>query len=410
MECGAQEYVCLAATWLSENENLASYVTELLGHLSAGSNGAFKIVGQILEKHGQAIVGLLGISFGVYKWWRYREHILHKRLKEYLEESDKRLREGEHYVLDALRRPGPAYPITVPLFANTSLRSVLRERNWDRTTLAFNVETSCDGQLMDAIQSIQRKIETAENQIKSLKQQYATAHILRGAIAASVAERAPDKATERNNLALTSFRTALQMKGHQADIVAKELEAHQLRKMGYLYEAIAAYEELEELAQGLEGEREQNVLLARAKRYRAEALQASVTFTDEDGKLCFEKSGVANSLLSWRIPASALALREAYKPFAGWDLLEQGETAFVAAFISHICEFRKLEGEHLDEAETAYSGLLASLPRKRTWRKPRSWRLKAEAKKGLERVARARQGDYDTSWLVLPSKQVEHDA
>lgn len=402
MECGAEEYFCLAASWIAENEHLTAYIAERLGHLSAGSQGFFKLLGEIIGQHGQAIVALFGASFGFYKWWRFREHILHKRLEEYLKDSDTRLTEGERYILAALQRPGPGTPPKPPLFANPHLRNVLRERNWDKTTLAMNVESSADWQLTQAIGKIQRRIELAEASITSLKQQYATAHILKGAIAASVAERSPHKAADRNNLALSSFRTALQIKGHQADLIAKELEAHQLRKMGHLPEALAAYEELEELAQGVADERDQAIIVARAKRYRAEAMQALAATRDETGNLQFVRVLNAYRLVSNRIADSAINVRADFRPYTGWELIEEAEINFVAAFISSIMGYTDAEPDHLRDAEIAYRGVLTALPRRRFWEPSAQRRIKREAKKGLERVARAREGDYDTSWLVLP--------
>lgn len=403
MECGAQDYVCQVATWISENENLATYVTEVAGHIGAGSSGFFKLIAQILENHGQAIVGLLGLSFGFLKWWRYREQILHKRLDEYLKESDFRLKEGERYVLDALQRPGPSTRISLPLFADRGLRSVLRERNWDRTTTALNVESSADWQLTEAIGKIQRQIQTAENNIRSLKQQFATAHILKGAIASSVAERSPHRAADRNNVALNAFRTALQVKGYQADHVAKELEAHQLRKMGHADYAMAAYEDLERLAKSIEDEREQAIIVARAKRYRAEIIQAAAAQLDDKGVLQFAGRTTASDLVSNRTPNSALDIRAAHLPYIGWDLVEEGEMNYVGAFLSHNLKRSKIERDHLDDAETAYRTVLTSTPQRRLWEPFAVRRIKREAKKGLGRVVLAREGVYATEWLVLPT-------
>lgn len=410
MECGAQEYFCQAATWIFENEHLTAYLTEILGQLGAGSTGFFKILGQVLEQHGQAIVGLLGLSFGIVKWWRYREQILHKRLKEYLNESDTRLKLGERLVLDALNRPGPSAPISDPLFANAQLRNVLRERNWDRTTLAMNVESSADWQLTQAIDKIQRQIEAAESSIQSLKQQFATAHILKGAIAASVAERSPSKALERNRSALDAFRVALQVGGHRGDCIAKELEAHQLRKLGYSTEALSAYGDLAELAKSIENEREQVIVRARAQRYQAEIIQSQLMVVRPDGVREFSGSWNAYNLVSRTIAGSSLSLRRRFSPFSGWDLIDEGELNYLGAFLSRNLGNKNVEAAHLSDAETAYGRVVSSLPRRRFWNRSAERRIKAAARQGLERVSRAREGRYDTDWLVMPSKQSQENS
>ena len=152
-------------------------------------------------------------------------------------------------------RPSPGQQFTDPLFIDDNLRTVLRERNW---------------QLSKAIDSIRRRLSTAEGTILSLNRQLSSAYSIRGAIAASSARG--NAREEMNSRALSFFRSALNLPGQEHDILLKELEAHQLRKLGLNDAAEGAYDELMKLAEGLSG-RDRNLVGARAKRFMAEIIR-----------------------------------------------------------------------------------------------------------------------------------------
>jgi len=217
--------------WLKENEHISEGLRDLLGH-----------TGSLVTQHGQAIVGLLGLLFGVWRTWKYREQILHKRLQKYLLESDWRLRQCRDEVLEAIQRPGPGQPAELPLFANDELRSVLRERNWDRTPVAASISSSAQWQISKAMEKIERQLKSGEQMIVSLREQLMTAQLLRGAIASSSADRTPNHATRFK--ALNAYRAAQAVPGFEQSVIAKELEAHELRKMRLLPQALLAYQAL----------------------------------------------------------------------------------------------------------------------------------------------------------------------
>lgn len=405
MECGANDVVCQGMTWLSENEFIASTFAEFVGRLGAKTAGFIGSFAGFIEHNAQAIIGLFGVAFGIWRWWRYREQILHRRLAEYLRESDGRLKDGQNYVLDALQRPGPGQPFELPLFAARQLRSVLRERNWDRTPVAMCVEASAEMELTQAIEKIGRQMKTAEDEMRSLRQQFATANILRGAISSALAERSPRLASEQNNLALRSFRTVLETEGHQNNAAAKELEAHHLRKLGHLQDALQAYKELEAVAGAIEDKDMRITLVARAKRYRAEILQALNSQIAPNGDVVFRGTAPAYFLVSRTITGSAIDIRQKLKPFYNWDLLEHGDLSYLAAFISRNLNYLIVEQSHLDLAKSAYADVLAGSVHRHWWQWDRNRRLKAAAKAGADRVARAEKGIYDTKWLTSPLKK-----
>lgn len=408
MECGGDDLICQGMTWLEHNEFVASAIAEAVSHLGTQASGIIGTVAIFIEHNAQAMFGAAGLAFGIWRWWRYREQILHKRLAEYLRDSDSRLKDGQQYVLDALERPAPGQTFSLPLFASDQLRAVLRERNWDKSETALQVASSAEWQLSQALEIIKRQLKTADENITSLRQQYATAHVLRGAIASSLAKRNPSLAVQRNNAALTEFRTALQIPGHEGDLTAKELEAHQLRKLGHLADALQAYRSLERLASTVEDQRAQIVLIARSKRYQAEILQAFRMQRDTDGRVSFRGSLTAYDLVSMNKSGSALDLRKQLAPFQGWDLHEHGEINYVAALVCNILAFGGMEASHLKEAETAYSGVLAELPRRRLpFGGTSTRRLRQAAKDGLNRVEAARNGNYDLDWLTPPLKKTQ---
>ena len=151
MACGAEEYVCQFMAVLRDNEYVAGTLTKLIGQFGEHTAGIAAVIFALLKEHGEKLIALAGFVFGVWRWWKYREHILHKRLEEYLKESDKRLRNGQDDVLAALYRPGPSRAFLDPLFIPSELRSVLRERDWDKRSIAATVERSADIQLSKAV-------------------------------------------------------------------------------------------------------------------------------------------------------------------------------------------------------------------------------------------------------------------
>ena len=393
-------------TFISENEFAAGTLAKFAGQLGQHAAGIAGAIANFLRLHGERLIGLAAFLFGVYRWWVYRESLLRKRLEKYLKESDKRLHEGQDYVLNALQRPGPGQKFKEPLFADQPLRSVLRERNWDRTPVALTVESSADWQLEKARKAIENRLSDAEKSIASLRQQLATTHILRGAIASSAARRDPSRVTEKNNLALTFFRTALLVPDHRQNVVAKEFEAHQLRRLGHLQDALAAYEEVEENAQSIADHRERSLMIARAKRYQAEIDQVLASVQLADGTRDFNGRLVAFGLLNPAALNSALDIRAQFAPFQGWDLLEQGDIHYLTAFVAHNLGFVHVENTQLNNAYTSYSGAIAALPRRLMWQ-PRSERsLREIAQTGSDRADRAQQqnGNYDLAWLLPPLK------
>ena len=94
------------------------------------------------------------------------------------------------------------------------------------------------------------------------REQRATVHLIRGAIASARSDRANTAKGwwQTNNEALAHFRDALGVPGNDKDVGALEYKAHQLRKLGHLEGALAAYQEFENCVMVLEPSKERSVL------------------------------------------------------------------------------------------------------------------------------------------------------
>jgi hypothetical protein len=389
MECGSQDVVCQLTTWLSENELAASWLVELIGGVGANTTGIIGALSQFLKDYGQAIIGLFGVTFGFWRWWRYREHILHKRLAEYLKESDARLVDGATELIDAIRRPAPGQKFNDPLFVDDDLRTVLRGRNWDNAVFARNVEESADWLLTRAIDGIERRLETAHEATESLHRQLCSAHTIRGAIAASNADRT--RTGEWHIRALNFFRSALSVPGGEKNLIVRELEAHQQRKLG-LATAQQAYERLIELASDLEDPRERDLMTARAKRFAAE-----IVYSNNVPLVAWQMMTAADRGNQY-FPG-AIGLMAGQEVLSGWERLEKADMHYFAALCGNTLGFPVAAPAHLNDAETEYRRILIKLSDRRFRWPKRYRRLRAGAKAGIKRVEEARKGAYDTNWL-----------
>ncbi|NWG72696.1 MAG: hypothetical protein HXY23_13980 [Parvularculaceae bacterium] len=354
--------------------------------------------------HFEKLIGLAGFSFGVWRWWHHRERVLHKRLQEYLAEQDRRLHRARSYVLEAIFRPGRKRQVFAdPLFSVRPLRLLLRRRGWDSLLGLGKVESVADRMLNKSLGRIERRLETAFATLAALRKQRASAHILKGAIASARAqsERDPIRRGELDDCALVQFRTALQVLEHGQDVQAKEYEAHQLRKLGHLDDAEAAYAELEEFAASLSDQRDRDLMLARARRCRAEIAQAQAISAYRRQLRNSQASGRANQLMT--SPDGALALRAPHGPFREWEAVEQGEMHYLSAFIYRQLEAIVQEPVQLGLAGTAYKRVLMQTPSSRWLIGGATRRLRAAAEAGLQRVKRAQErSEYDLECLLPP--------
>jgi hypothetical protein len=194
-------------------------------------------------------------------------------------------------------------------------------------------------------------------------------------------------------LALGHFRSALGLSGDDTDAHIKELEAHQLRKLGYYQNAQDAYRRVIELAGSIQPARAGVIMKARAKRYLAE-----IEGLQRPGHAY---QMMTSALVGGRQSPGALALLESCEPLGAWELVEKGDTHYFTAFLARGLTFPIVWPEQLQRAGEAYEAALRSARRKR-WHIGRSTsRLRKRILEGRKRVELARKPDgvYDTDWL-----------
>jgi hypothetical protein len=391
MDCGPNEYFCLLLDWLSRHPGAFKQTIEFVDGVWNAAGGQFI---KFLKEHGEKLVAIASFSFGVWRWWIYRERILHKRLEEYIRESDARLKPASAQAVEALLRPSRTATLPQPAFA-LELQGILEKTGW-HSFLGFSaVESQAERKLGSALRGLRKRQQIARAALESLSEQQAQVHLLVGAIATSHARRKPDRvqASRYDHASLRAFRKVLQFPAWRDNTIAKECEAFQLLRLGKRAEATQAYEDLESFAVGLSEQRQRDLTIARAKRFRAQIQQAN--------------AGDAGSGIAWDLIANnqntvcSVQLRGRHGPYTDWEAIEQSEIHFVAAWIARMRGYSNEETAHISKAEAALTEILAGLP-KRRWLVPRhKRRLRDEARAGLTRIETAKAGDYDKQWLLV---------
>ncbi len=272
----------------------------------------FNALVDTVKPHLNALIALGSFAFAVWKWVRYRESALFRRFRELVERTVRGLRAGRSDLLEIICRPAPGQSATVPIFAENALRRVFLRRRWRLVLSAADPITSTDRLLDRALRQIDKQIEWCEMREAVFREQRATVHLLKGAIASARSERAKSAQSwwKLNNEALAHFRDALGVKGNEGDVEAAEYKAHQLRKLGELEAALECYEEMERLADTREPPKLKSIIIARAKRHQAEIIHISQETA----------SRTAADLLE-----GALAQLAPFAPLVNRNLLEQAE-------------------------------------------------------------------------------------
>lgn len=251
-----------------------------------------------------------------------------------------------------------------------------------------------------AVSEIEHRIGIAVAALTSLRAQMASAYLLKGAVASAraSAKREGPQRIDFDDRALIQFRTVLQVHDHERDVQAKEYEAHELRRLGHLAEADAAYEQLEEFTGWVPDDKTRNLTLARSRRYRAQIAQAQYIWQVRDGRRVTAKCPNAHS---WLMNSEGvLALRQPHGQFREWQAIEQGECHYVAAFVCHHYAAVAQEPVQLSQAESTFRQVLSQTPR-RWFMRSSAKQLRIAAQAGLDRVQRAQtNADYDTDWLM----------
>lgn len=394
MECGADELACHLIDWAL---NSPYVVKEAFDAFDVVWKQTGWHIGEFLQKHGEKLIAIFGFCFAVWKWLRYREGILHKRLQEFIRESDARLGPACAQIREAILRPGRTAVLPQPAFA-IELRGILNTHGWWSFFNVSPVEKQVERKLGRVLRRIHRREQVARKASRSLEEQRAQVHLLAGAVAAARAQREYDciVASRNDHKALRQFQEVLQFTGHHRDAIAKEAEAFQLLRLGQRAMAKLAYEEVERFAADIEEQRTRDLIIARSMRFRAQITQA-----EANGAGSFKALKMIAGTRDGDGEQNALALRRFYVPHNDWDAIEQGEMHYVAAYIANRLSASVIESQQISEAANAYKEALNALPARSFLITSRQRRLREEAEAGLRRVERTRSGDYDQVWLMV---------
>jgi hypothetical protein len=338
MDCGQGNLFCDIQHWLTVS---IIWISDALQY----AVDQFNLLVDWIRSQLKELIAIGSLALAIWKWWRYRENVLHRRLAEYLTEQDHRLKNARDDVLQAIFRPGRRRAFNEPVFAARSLRDVLRRRRWDSKLGLRKIERNAEHKLDRALNEIDHRLGITVAALTSLRAQMASAYVLKGAIASARASqtRNPVSAMDLDAEALVHFRTALQVHDYERDVQAKEYEAHQLRKLGHLAEAESAYEQLEAFTAWIADERVRHLAVARARRYRAQIAQANAVGGSNDAR---------------NLIVEALEHRSLFGPYRDWEGIEQGDVHYIEAFIRCRLGHAQIEKIQLGQAARAYGRVL----------------------------------------------------
>lgn len=338
--------------------------------------GLFNAAIEALKPHLSPLVALGSFAFAIFKWYRYRDSVLFLRLRDLIKKTVDGLRIGRSDLLAIVCRPAPGQSATAPLFIEDNLRRLIERRYWWRVLHSTDPITRVDKQLGRSLAKIDEQLEWTEQRLKLIREQRATVHLVKGAIASARSERATSASAwwKTNNDALAHFRDALGVPGNESDVDALEYKAHQLRKLGHLDGAKTCYEQVEELAAKGEASKRRDFILARARRYQAEIC-----------RLQNEQLKNANGFCS-----NALAAIAPHAPLSGRDLLEEAEINELQGCIRFALGFHNVADESLSNALSCYERITDAFEEEHRHRAKRAlrWLKRLFVDDGLDEIVR----------------------
>lgn len=180
------------------------------------------------------MAAILGVALTFLKWWESREAYIFGRLSGVLSEQATQTRDALRYVMQRIRRPGPADPPRFPVFAERSLRRLFSRRHW-RPVFSFAAPlTSAERKLRLAHRKLEKRQRAATDYQTFVSEQRFAAYLLEGAIALGRSELATNdnRLSRLHETAVDRFERALRLAGKENDVDALELKGLVLRKLG----------------------------------------------------------------------------------------------------------------------------------------------------------------------------------
>jgi len=181
MDCGG-DIACDLIDWLSANGYIVRQIAESIDALWDQAGGQ---ITALMREHGEKLVAILSFCFALWRWWIYREGILHKRLLEYVKESDERLGPAATATYEAILRPGRAAALPQPAYA-LELRGILVRHGWSSLLRFSSAERQTERRLGRALKGIRKRRQIMRAASQSLREQQSQVHLLAGAVAVGV--------------------------------------------------------------------------------------------------------------------------------------------------------------------------------------------------------------------------------
>ena len=241
---------------------------------------------QFLWQSLKDLAAIIGVVLTALKWWESREAYIFGKLSDVLGEQSTQTRDAVRYVVQRVRRPGPADPPRAPVFAEQALRRLFNRYHWKPVFSFAGPFTSADRKLRRLHRKLDKRQRAATGYMTFVNEQRFAAHLLQGAIALGRSERTKNdnQLSRLNEAAANSLQRALTVAGKQNDLEALELKGILLRKLGQInFESDAGaprvFEELRAAAQTQLAALDDNMpeqrlelifVIARAVRYLAE--------------------------------------------------------------------------------------------------------------------------------------------
>ncbi|MEL6289814.1 MAG: hypothetical protein AAFQ35_13675, partial [Pseudomonadota bacterium] len=203
MECELAGINCEIIEWLSQNSWIQDPVAERLRE-----TGLIKVGREVIANSIEWIVGGITLVIAVYKYYNYRDYVLHKRLLELIQENDASLANGVNRTIRAISRENTSNPSAKYLFSPYALQSIMNKKRWapafERTGLGMQ---STDRQLNSARKEINRRIALTTSATQSLKAQKAAVGLIRAALSLARADKSssPEMRTELRNAAVSNI-------------------------------------------------------------------------------------------------------------------------------------------------------------------------------------------------------------
>jgi len=207
-------------------------------------------------------ITLLSGAYAIYQKYYFAEFNMHRRLREFQQRFDARLKDSNKHIDRAVLRPSPVREFESAIFTDDTLNPVLKKMKWGKRPAA-------DESLETTLRELDEQLNLWAGQKREYEKRKAQACLLKGAIAAARAAKTDGADAQTANVeALEHFQEAFKL-SNDTDTEALEYIGHQQVRLGDYGTALGTFEKLAEMAP----EGEPSLSLARALKFQAEVYE-----------------------------------------------------------------------------------------------------------------------------------------